>query len=56
MTADEFKQQMTELIAKHRGDTEAQHVEIDELTWGLLRVLGYGDGIDLINDLILWYA
>jgi len=37
-------------------DREGAHYEADNLMCGLLRRLGYGDGIDVFEEMDKWYA
>ena len=54
MTAEEFKVKMI-AIGKN-GDEEIRHVDADDLMCELLRSLGYGEGIEIFEDMPKWYA
>lgn len=59
MNPEEFAHRMKELAAQTqqpRADKESLHLEIDSLMGKVLRSLGYGEGIDALEDAILWYA
>lgn len=56
MTPDEFRDRMAEIVNRDSGDPETLHLEADTLCWDVLTGLGYRDGIDLLNDVTLWYA
>lgn len=67
MTAEEFKQAVQEIIdpglsrpygsrKTWKADPEAGHFDYDKLLERVLRELGYGDGIDLVEELPRWYA
>jgi hypothetical protein len=54
MTPAEFFSKMKQISMN--GDEEVAHVEADDLICGLLRQLGYGDGVDVFEDMPKWYA
>ncbi len=54
MDPKEFAEKM-KAIADER-DTERGHIKMDDLMCELLRSLGYGDGIDIFDDVPKWYA
>ena len=56
MTPDEFKQEVQEIIDKLSHDPEMCHYEYDDLCEHVLRELGYGEGIDLVENITFWYA
>jgi hypothetical protein len=41
-------------ISEHK-DTEMAHIMADELMCKLLRELGYGDGVDIFENMNKWY-
>lgn len=52
MTPEEFKQKMEEL--KNKFDPEKRHDEADKLLCEALSQLGYSEGIEIYNEMILW--
>jgi hypothetical protein len=54
MTPLEFADKMRE--ASRSADIEANHSIADDLMCELLRSLGYGDGIDIFEEMDKWYA
>lgn len=59
MTPEEFKNKMQK-ISDQQGevhvDIEITHAEADDLMCELLRELGYGEGVDVFEDMPKWYA
>ena len=59
MTPEEFKNEMQK-ISNQRGekfcDEEITHSKADDLMCDLLRELGYGEGVDVFEDMPKWYA
>ena len=53
MTSQEFKEKMERLS---KLDTERRHIEMDDAMCELLRELGYGEGVEIFEDVIKWYA
>ena len=53
MTPIEFRDKMEELS---HLDTERRHIEMDECMWDLLTELGYGEGVEIMSSVTLWYA
>jgi len=57
MTPEEFYDAVASILqGQYAGDYEMTHSETDELMETVLRELGYGHGIDLIEDSERWYA
>lgn len=59
MTPEEFKNRMLEIsdqLGKNFCDEEITHSEADGLMCDLLRELGYGEGVDVFEDMPKWYA
>lgn len=59
LTPEDFKEQMEEIA--HSGqaryyDCEPRHRDADMLMCNVLRSLGYGDGIDVFENMGKWYA
>ena len=54
MTPEQFAKRMRE-IAKET-DTEDRHINADNLMCDLLKELGYGEGVDIFEDMYKWYA
>lgn len=54
MTPAEFADKMREI--SRAGDTEMDHCEADDLMCALLRSLGYGEGVDIFEEMPKWYA
>lgn len=54
MTKEEFKKRM-QAIADIR-DAEEGHIEADDLMCELLKDLGYGEGVDIFEEMDRWYA
>lgn len=44
------------LLATVRGDTEAAHIDADEVLCSLLKKLGYGKVVEAFNRITKWYA
>jgi hypothetical protein len=55
-TPAEFAAKMREVQNKYRGDSERAHIWADDLLMELLASLGYGEGVDVFNDMDKWYA
>ena len=53
MTPIEFRDKMEELS---HLDTERRHIKMDECMCDLLTELGYGEGVEIFNSVLLWYA
>ena len=60
LTPDEFAIAMMQIksgVCYDRiYDEEDQHIDADELMCNVLRSLGYGDGVDIFDDMHKWYA
>ena len=59
MTPEEFKNEMQKIrnrLGKKYIDEEIIHAEGDDLMCKLLRELGYGEGVDVFEDMPKWYA
>ena len=59
MTPQEFATQMREAYETHwlkAGDEECVHIVMDGIMCNLLRLLGYGEGVDIFNNTPMWYA
>jgi hypothetical protein len=56
MSPEDFRDEIEDIIRRHGTDYEAVHGDIDALCWGILRRLGYNDGIALLDGVTLWYA
>ena len=58
MNPKEFKKRVQELINTYAStyELETLHTEYDELLESVLIDLGYQEGIDLMEDIDLWYA
>ena len=56
VTPYEFKKKVMRIIKRHSGDTEYVHIELDIYLWEVMRSIGYGDGVDLIESQTLWYS
>ena len=61
-TPEEFAKDMAD-ISKMLEDeewiglnTERAHVRADELMCEILKQLGYGEGVDIFNNMPKWYA
>lgn len=58
MSPEQFKIRMKQIAdwqERHR-DEEISHKEADELLCEALQSLGYGDGVEIFEDLPKWYA
>jgi hypothetical protein len=53
MTPEEFKERMEKCRSE---DIEAGHGYADDLMCELLRSLGYGEGIEVFENMEKWYA
>lgn len=59
MTPEEFAAQMQEAYEEYYlkdNDEEVVHIVMDGIMCSLLRLLGYGEGIDIFNNTPKWYA
>lgn len=56
MTPEEFKEKMQEIKAERHDDPEVSHIAMDDEMCDLLRELGYGEGVDIIESTTRWYA
>lgn len=54
LTPEEFKAQVQDILKGK--DAESEHGQTDGLMQLVLRQLGYGEGIDLIEASERWYA
>ena len=54
MSPAEFKEEMLKI--SENGDIEVRHGDADTLMATVLRELGYQDGIDIYDDMEMWYA
>ena len=54
MTPEEFAKKMEELSLN--GDIEEAHGNADDLMCELLRQLGYGEGVQIFQEMEKWYA
>ena len=55
MTPEEFTKEM-KAVAKFPPDVEAGHSSGDELLCKVLRELGYGEGVEIFENMDKWYA
>jgi len=55
MSPKEFKEEVVEITNRVGHDKASYHYEIDDLMENLLRELGYGEGVVLINKTTRWY-
>ena len=59
LTPEEFKAAMFEIWHSKRSryyDCEPRHIDADSLMCEVLRQLGYGDGVDIFENMEKWYA
>ena len=61
LTPEEFSIAMMQIKSgtcydERRYDEEDQHRDADELMCNVLRSLGYGDGVDIFDDMYKWYS
>ena len=54
MTREEFKNKMQTIADKR--DIEGGHIEADDLMCELLKDLGYGEGVEIFEEMGKWYA
>ena len=54
ITPDEFRVQMKEIA--NNGATDDAHMEADQLMCTLLEELGYGQGVELFQNMYKWYS
>ena len=60
-TPEEFSKAMMEIktgsfYGERMYDEENQHRDADHLMCKVLRSLGYGDGVDIFNEMNKWYS
>ena len=59
MSPEDFATKMREAYEIHwlkEGDEEVVHIVMDGIMCNLLRMLGYGEGVDIFNSTPMWYA
>ena len=56
MTPEEFATQMRKISNHYYDDLEVRHGRADDLLCGVLRKLGYEEGIDIYEKMDKWYA
>ena len=62
MSSSEFADEMRAIITKnmavrqHKYDIEAGHAVADHLMCELLKSLGYGEGVEVFENMKKWYA
>lgn len=56
MTKQEYINHMKEIVKMSHGDPEAGHCMADALLMRLLSDLGYGDLVDLYEQVEKWYS
>ena len=54
MTREEFKNKMQAIADKE--DIEIGHFEADNLMCELLKDLGYGEGVEIFEEMYKWYS
>lgn len=55
-TPEAFRDAMQAAADRDPDDTENAHIEADELMAATLRALGFGEGIDIFEEMGKWYA
>ena len=55
-TPEEFAGMMKAISHKYYADEEKCHIEMDRLMCDYLRMLGYGEGIDIFENIPKWYT
>lgn len=58
MTKEEFKERAQKIFDENKGFAgEDGHIQVDSLMEECLRSLGYGEGIDIMNEMSgFWYG
>lgn len=56
MKPDEFLHEMLLLKEKCNDDEEQFHIDADNLLCNVLAELGYGDGIQIFQNMPKWYS
>jgi hypothetical protein len=58
VTPDEFRDRMQELVdlTGPGGDIDGVHKLADCLLCEVLTELGYGDGVEIFENMVKWYA
>lgn len=56
MDPKEFTEKMMDIAKLNERDEETSHVAADSLMCEVLTELGYGAGVDIFNEMCLWYA
>ena len=56
MTPEQFKKDVQEIADHPSGDPETIHPLLDKAMQDLLRSLGYGEAVDIIEKAPKWYA
>ncbi len=54
MTPEEFEVKMAQIFDE--GDTEEAHENADALMCEVLKSLGYGEGVEIFEEMPKWYA
>ena len=56
MTPKEFAKEMQNICLLSHDDREIAHCDADDLLCQVLRELGYGEGVDIFEEMDKWYA
>ncbi len=56
MQPHEFARRMREIAQSAEDDPEVGHLKADNLMIELLRSLGYGEGVNIFDEMPRWYA
>jgi len=56
MSPKNFEMKMKELVDKHGNDREALHSDMDNLMCQVLKEHGYITGIEIFENLDIWYS
>lgn len=56
LTPQEFADAMRAIESRNQGDPEGTHVQADDLMATTLRAPGYGEGVDIFDNMARWYA
>lgn len=56
MSPDQFVEQMSSISKDLGGDPEMCHIYMDKCICGVLKALGYGDGVEVFEKAKKWYA
>jgi len=55
-TPEQFRDEMRAIVERAGTDTESAHIKMDEALCRVLRELGYQEGVDIFDDVLINYG